>query len=345
MDQLRLRDLRAALQFALHAQATCDTESFAGDLLPELRRLVPCDWVGYNEIDFRHAEAVVVSDARRFDGMQERFFALSHQHPLLMQRRRGDLRTCMLSDYLTPRAFHGLELYQDFYRLREIEDQVSFGLPGDVCVTVALSRSRRGFEERDRELLELVRPQLTAAYHRAREQTRRQALSDALAAGLEEQDAGILQLDGQGRVVDAAGAARDLLEAYFRPPSQGLEVLPAQLASWLRAAPAGSAPDTLAVGGPRGRLHVRAQPATRDGWRMLVLEERRACPPSLDRLRAHGLTHREAQVLSLVARGKTNRQIAAELGVSTATVGKHLEHIYSRLGVGSRTQALARIRG
>jgi HD-GYP domain-containing protein (c-di-GMP phosphodiesterase class II) len=52
-----------------------------------------------------------------------------------------------------------------------------------------------------------------------------------------------------------------------------------------------------------------------------------------------GLTAREAQVLCLLARGLSNPQIAATLTVSRKTVSSHLEHIFSKLGVSTRTEA------
>ena len=51
------------------------------------------------------------------------------------------------------------------------------------------------------------------------------------------------------------------------------------------------------------------------------------------------LTSREREVLYWLARGKTNAEIGAILGISAATVGKHLEHIYPKLGVENRTAA------
>lgn len=54
-----------------------------------------------------------------------------------------------------------------------------------------------------------------------------------------------------------------------------------------------------------------------------------------------GLTRRECEVLRLVAAGRTNRQIAAELVVSEHTVARHLGNIYTKLGVSSRTAAAA----
>jgi DNA-binding NarL/FixJ family response regulator len=54
---------------------------------------------------------------------------------------------------------------------------------------------------------------------------------------------------------------------------------------------------------------------------------------------AAALTPREAEVLRLVTQGKTDRQIANELIISEKTVGRHLEHIFAKLGVSSRTAA------
>ena len=56
------------------------------------------------------------------------------------------------------------------------------------------------------------------------------------------------------------------------------------------------------------------------------------------------LTSREREIVQLVAEGKTNAQIAVQLWVAPSTVKKHLEHIYAKLGVGSRTAAATLLR-
>lgn len=55
--------------------------------------------------------------------------------------------------------------------------------------------------------------------------------------------------------------------------------------------------------------------------------------------RPAGLTEREVEVLRLLARGQTNRQIAVRLGISIKTVGAHVEHIYTKADVRSRAAA------
>jgi DNA-binding NarL/FixJ family response regulator len=56
------------------------------------------------------------------------------------------------------------------------------------------------------------------------------------------------------------------------------------------------------------------------------------------------LTPRQWEILRRVASGASNIQIARTLGVSEATVRKHLENIFLRLHVASRTEAVARVR-
>jgi DNA-binding NarL/FixJ family response regulator len=58
----------------------------------------------------------------------------------------------------------------------------------------------------------------------------------------------------------------------------------------------------------------------------------------------HGLTGRQLEVLRLVARGRTNAEIARSLGISGATVKNHLERIYDALGASNRTEAAMRMR-
>lgn len=56
------------------------------------------------------------------------------------------------------------------------------------------------------------------------------------------------------------------------------------------------------------------------------------------------LTRRELEVLALLAAGRRNREIAAELVVSLDTAKKHISHILAKLGVTNRTEAVAHAR-
>jgi DNA-binding NarL/FixJ family response regulator len=56
------------------------------------------------------------------------------------------------------------------------------------------------------------------------------------------------------------------------------------------------------------------------------------------------LTEREREILQLIARGKTNNEIAKELALSTKTVGNYVSNIFSKLQVADRAQAIIRAR-
>jgi DNA-binding NarL/FixJ family response regulator len=73
--------------------------------------------------------------------------------------------------------------------------------------------------------------------------------------------------------------------------------------------------------------------ATLDARRVAELRNHSSLPD--------GLTEREAQVLRLVATGKSNRGIATDLVLSQKTVERHLSNIFSKLGISSRTEATA----
>jgi len=68
-------------------------------------------------------------------------------------------------------------------------------------------------------------------------------------------------------------------------------------------------------------------------------EESLPPPQSID---GFGLTRREAEVLAWLSRGKTNRDISTILDTSPRTVQKHVEHIFQKLGVETRTAAAAK---
>jgi DNA-binding NarL/FixJ family response regulator len=52
-----------------------------------------------------------------------------------------------------------------------------------------------------------------------------------------------------------------------------------------------------------------------------------------------GLTERELEVLLVLVRGRSNQQIADQLGISAKTVGHHVQHVYEKAGVRSRAAA------
>jgi DNA-binding NarL/FixJ family response regulator len=76
------------------------------------------------------------------------------------------------------------------------------------------------------------------------------------------------------------------------------------------------------------RRHAEPLPEPAEKWREETLTE--------------PLTHREIEILRLLALGRTNRQVAKELLISLSTVKTHVQHVNIKLGVSDRTQAAVR---
>lgn len=89
------------------------------------------------------------------------------------------------------------------------------------------------------------------------------------------------------------------------------------------------------------RLADTGQTATGLSSHLVMLQTQEAIPSAEVLMQCCAITRREAEVLYWVALGKTNRDIGEILELSPRTVNKHLEHIFSKLSVETRTAAVA----
>ncbi|HUN11775.1 MAG TPA: DNA-binding response regulator [Rhabdaerophilum sp.] len=165
-------------------------------------------------------------------------------------------------------------------------------------------------------------------------------------------------LDSSGRYLLAADESGNLL--WWTPQAGALMVgvldeplsvrapLPEALATALADTPD---PARLNIALPRaGGAGVKVQGVARLAPGEILLRvseaEDSAAPGMEDRLReTYQVSAREAEVLSWIAQGKTNRDIAEILDVSPRTVNKHLERIFRKIGVENRTAAAAIVLG
>ncbi|MFT5532753.1 MAG: DNA-binding NarL/FixJ family response regulator [Burkholderiaceae bacterium] len=155
----------------------------------------------------------------------------------------------------------------------------------------------------------------------------------------------VIVLDRQGRPIWQTSKALAWLERYF-PGDDTTTTLPPSLQSWIvqqlplaSADPAAVAP--LRVQREEAALCIRFSRGERSGDLLLLLDESAPVKPASPALDGYQLTPREHDVLTWLAKGKTNRDIADILGMSPRTVNKHLEHIFVKLGVETRTAAAA----
>jgi len=301
-------------------------DPFPPPVLDSLRRLVPSDEMSYCELD-RVQNVTLRMD--EFPGEAEgpdesTYWELRHQHPVCREHQATqDFRALKISDFLSTSELHRTEIYWEWLHPWGAEYEITVGLDAPLTHTKVFlfdrEPGRRDFTERDRAVLDFLRPHLANLYEAA--QARRRA-AQALAL-LEEADAGLVVLDGAGRVEHATPKALRLLSTYFRDYGTGL---PEAITSWVHRQRTAPSPEPLEIPGEELSLLVHCV----DG--ALLLEEQRSEPP---------LTAREREVLELVAAGKTNAEIAETIWIAPGTVRKHLENIYEKLGVHSRTAAVA----
>jgi DNA-binding CsgD family transcriptional regulator len=250
------------------------------------------------------------------------------------------------SDFLTRQEFHDTGLYNEFFRKRGIQFRIAKGLPGPPSLVTAVFLDRSGtrdFGERDRLLLNVLRPHLNQSYQNAVVVS---AMRDQIASveqGLEPIDGGLALLDTDGRLRLTTPLARRWLDEFFGAHATGAS-LPDPIARWI-ARHDSACPDDLpppmtpfVVEGEASSLVVRL--LSHNAHRFLVLQKQ-ARAVAAKSLGALGLSGREAEVMTWVAQGKTNAETAAILKLSRRTVDKHLEHIFRKLGVETRMAAAA----
>jgi CheY-like chemotaxis protein/DNA-binding CsgD family transcriptional regulator len=137
-----------------------------------------------------------------------------------------------------------------------------------------------------------------------------------------------------GRIVWQTPLARQWMQRWFGPDHDGAGT-PPRLAAWL----AGGAGQPLTVIRGAARLvFTAADVRSTEQW-MIVLREESDAARVQALMALFRLTQRESEVLHWVIQGKTNRDIGDILGMSPRTVNKHLEHVFEKLGVETRTAA------
>jgi DNA-binding CsgD family transcriptional regulator len=150
----------------------------------------------------------------------------------------------------------------------------------------------------------------------------------------------LLVVSPDGRIQFATARALSWLKEFsYSPSNRG----PQTFAGWLDGAVASSRPSWFYVN--RGGTEFSLRVIHREPTAICLLLEQRA---EISGKQAGGrrlLTERETEVLSWVARGKTNAEIARIMRLKTGTIGKYLERIFPKLGVENRTAAASFVLG
>ncbi|HEU0237364.1 MAG TPA: helix-turn-helix transcriptional regulator [Candidatus Limnocylindrales bacterium] len=249
---VRRADLEAILALLADSQEYDGDEAYPPDLVGRFAQLIPAAHIVYRENDLEGRRTPRMIDAAGvfLDEADEHYWAVGPCPVTVYRSRTGDLSSARLSDVVSWRAYRETALYREYFRPGGIDHLLDLALEAgggrQRSVLFCRERGDRDFTERDRAVLELLRPHLRA--REARADLRRRVLATTA-----------------------------------------------------------DHPDGLAGA-------------------------------------ATALTPREREVVYLAGAGRTNAEIAGALWISPATVKKHLENVYLKLGVGSRAAAASEAR-
>jgi DNA-binding response OmpR family regulator/DNA-binding CsgD family transcriptional regulator len=157
-----------------------------------------------------------------------------------------------------------------------------------------------------------------------------------------------ISLTADGSLLWQTRQAAEWMEKYFPGTQAASQSLPPPITAWLKEAMYTSELDTIKRNTSpflisQGNVSLHVTLSRRQRELLLLLEEKQQVNTA--NLDHYQLTPREIEVLAWVAKGKTNRDIADILGMSPRTVNKHLEHIFVKLGVETRSAAAALVAG
>jgi DNA-binding CsgD family transcriptional regulator len=193
-------------------------------------------------------------------------------------------------------------------------------------------------------VLNRIRPHLAQTWRHAREHARLRMMVDTATSALAAEGSAVVLLTEPVQEL-TPGALTELYRYFGRPPA--ITPLPARVELWLsrerqtaRESALGEFARPLAASRTGRRVVLRYLPAA-GGRSAALLLRTSAIEDGVPQLTTLGLTARETEVLGYLTTGATNAQIASTLHLATSTVKRHLDHVYSKLGVTGRVQAAA----
>ena len=324
-------DAKTLLTFVADAQASEGRVPFTTELLDRLAAVMQCHFATYYELDLLSRvviDYVPCSDEPSYGATPASEWRDDDDQREISAHARSDIgrdQVAMWSDTKDRAARRRFE-WNYSASVFEVVDCVwtVFGTGRFERAALALHRRDRDFTERDRWNVLALRPHVSALIRDSRARRRLDSLMSAIDSADDAEPRGLLCVGARLDIEHESPAARRILRSWFGTRDARL---PTDIVDWLHS---GSGREPLRIQRGDTRLLVEAPS---DG--ALVLTEE-AVPPT-------SLTARETDVLRCLAAGKSTAEIARLLWVTPATVSKHLENIYRKLGVTSRTAALAAV--
>jgi DNA-binding CsgD family transcriptional regulator len=361
METLSAQDTQNLNHGIQQIYALDDFESFGRSALTIVHQLVPSDLPTFHatEMRTRQISHTFLPGFPSFTPEMEKVFDRHFgEHPIVQHMPQTLHGAHQLSDFISQQALHRLEgLYQQFLRPLDQEEQITFFVSNAIsdnwrkltqtdATLVGFSLNRpQSFTERDRLMLNLLRPHLFQAYSNV--QKLHQVHQDLSQLQQSITHLGHIRIDTTGALQWITPQA-ELWLAQYLEPATSFGHLPDALWSWVQhqvqnlivSPHLPCLPLQIKQGSQRLVIRLVADPA--HNRYSLLLEEQRRQSSHLS-LAVLGLSQRETEVLARLLQGKDNKAMAAQLNIGASTINKHLESIYRKLGVQSRTEAIAQV--
>ena len=185
MFRLRRADLVGILGFLADVNELESDTSYPIAILARLQDLIACDGLGYQEIDVparRFGTTVCFPTHPEDHEEDDRLYWTVGPCPICDYRdRTGDLSAVRMSDVISRARYHELPVYREYHQPGGIRDMMDVGLPAGPgrhrSFLLCRGSESSAFSERDRDVLEALRPHFRALEVRA---SLRRQLSEAL---------------------------------------------------------------------------------------------------------------------------------------------------------------------
>ena len=316
--------------------------------LTAVSKLIPCDLVAFD--NFSTESLIPEQWHNNAEALTPRITEICAQvfekHPFdsplvreqIHNRNTGVLK---LSDFGNNSEFADSVFFNEVLRPIDVEHQmgVVLSVGPDILVACSVNRKGRDFSERERGLMTLAAPHLANVIRNAIGKARMRENEASLRDLLNASARGVIVVAEDGRIARITDLAGRLIGKYFAGEKLRSGTLPKELRQWSggHAAAASYALPIQSASEVGHELRVTKIFNVDTRETSLLLEEKRSFTP-FD-LRSLGLTPRQSEVLFWISKGKTDDAIAELIGAGRRTVEKHLENIYQKLGVETRTSA------
>ena len=359
METLSHTDILALNHAIGEIYSARDLESFYSSVFSSIQNMISNENCSYNDIEIKTIHFLKITHSSHdhndvAENLLPTLNAYAHEHPLAAHCFSGN--AIKTSDFVSTGEFKRLSIYNEFYRHLDTEIQMTVSIPvsREKVALFALSRNITDFSERDRFVLNMLRPHLLNALRNVTELDRMRFERDLLKKGADVQKQGVVLCQPAGMVIALSELAAEMFARYCAVTLSEGDILPVALAQWL-AMEIGRVPgepgksarqverDVFIVEKDGKRLIIKLMNDITSGECILLLTEND--PAALLRsLQRYGMSPRETEVVHWLAKGKTNVEISIILNISKRTADKHLEHIFAKLGVETRTAAISIIR-